>query len=298
MIAVTEWMEIAVATPEGADPEEIAARIAALAPITQSGAEIREHEVVFWVDRAQAGAALDDVRRAAGQLASEGHPVTPAGVSARAAVPESEWRDAWKRLFRAARLTHRIVVAPSWDPHQEGEDDDIVIHLDPGQAFGTGAHASTQLCLTELQHLADTERTPRRVLDLGTGSGLLAVAAAKLWPEAEILAVDNDPEALAAAADNGVKNDVHHRIKVAAEVSGDGQFDVCVANIQADVLVSLAENLASWTAPGGVVVLSGILAPQADTVAAAYTHQGLELVAIRTTSVDPEWRAVVLRKSS
>ncbi|HET6611048.1 MAG TPA: 50S ribosomal protein L11 methyltransferase [Kofleriaceae bacterium] len=291
---MTEWMEIAVATAEGADPEEIAARIGELSPMTQSGAEIRAGEVVFWVKREHAAAALEQVRAATRQLAGEGHPVTVDGVDTRAGAPEAEWRDAWKRCFRAARLTHGIVVAPSWDPQPES-DTDIVIHLDPGHAFGTGAHASTQLCLTELQSLADAGARPRRVLDLGTGSGLLAIAAAKLWPEARILAVDNDPEALDAAADNASKNQVTAAIEIAGAVPEDSRFALCVANIHANVLVSLAENLASWTEAGGVIVLSGILAGQAADVAKAYTERGLELAAIRETEADREWRAVILR---
>jgi ribosomal protein L11 methyltransferase len=305
---VTDWLEISiplavrgVAATEAA-VEEAAALIAALVPDAAAGLEMRPGEVVFWVPRERAKAATEAAHRAIAQLDAVGEPLDRERIVAREAVPESEWRDAWKRYFHTIRLTRQIVVVPSWDSHEPGPDD-RVIHLDPGMAFGTGAHESTRLLLGVLQDLADRGERPTRVLDLGTGSGILALAAARLWPGASVLAVDSDPIAVDATRENVAANraEAAIRVEVAAGVAGSlprGGFDLVLANIQADVLSALVDSIGPAVAPGGHLGLSGLLADQAAPVAELYRAGGLELVEIRPGEGDRAWSAVVLRCSA
>ena len=314
----TEWLELVVPVREAGAADEIAGLLVAVLPDAGSGVELRDlpdpdpgraaHEVVFWVPVDRGEIALDAARQEVARLAGAGLPADPAGVALRPAVPEAEWRDAWKRYFRTIRLTRQIVVVPSWDRHQP-EAGDKVLHLDPGQAFGTGAHASTRLVLSLMQALADDGAPgpapgpgPARVLDLGTGSGILALAAAALWPTAEVLAVDNDPIAVDTARENIAGNPaLAGRIRVAVTPvdAGEPPFALVVANIQADVLTRLAATVAAQVAPGGHIILSGLLAEQVDGVARIYQQQpaGLQRVEIRPSDTDPAWAAALLRRA-
>ena len=289
---MTDWLEISVPVARG-DAEaadEIAGLLAHELPDAATGVEVRGGEIVYWVPLERGEAALADARRVVAAMAAGGQPVVAAEVASRPAAPEAEWRDAWKRYFRTIRLTRQIVVVPSWDRH-EAVEGDRVIHLDPGQAFGTGAHASTRLCLELLQELADGGARPRRVLDLGTGSGILALAAAALWPEAEVHGVDNDPVAVEVARENAAAN------RAALHLGGDwpdGTFDLVLANIQADVLVQLAEAVSDRLAPGGHLILSGLLTEQVDGVAEVYAAQGLRALRRAAGRDDPAWSAALL----
>jgi ribosomal protein L11 methyltransferase len=287
-----DWLEISVPVLRADAADDVAGLLATELPDAASGVEVRADSIVYWVELARGEGALAEARQVAARLAAAGQPVDAAGVSSRPALPEAEWRDAWKRYFRTVRLTRQVVVVPSWDRH-EPQPGDVVIHLDPGQAFGTGAHASTRLVLELMQELADRGARPRRVLDLGTGSGILALAAAGHWPEAEVVAVDNDPIAVQVARENIEAN----WASIAASVDQpEGRFDLALANIQADVLVALADRLAAWVAPGGHLALSGLLSEQVESIAEVYAARGLERLAIRPSSDDPAWSAALLRR--
>jgi ribosomal protein L11 methyltransferase len=138
------------------------------------------------------------------------------------------------------------------------------------------------------------------VLDVGAGSGILAIAAVKLWPAATVVAVDNDPIAVAACAENAGVNAVGDRIASAATPVGDvdGQFDLVLANIQAHVLRELLPGIAPRVAPGGTLVMSGLLSPQAEAVAEDYAAVGFTVEAIRPSAADPAWSSAVLRRPS
>jgi ribosomal protein L11 methyltransferase len=159
--------------------------------------------------------------------------------------------------------------------------DAVALEVEAGLAFGSGEHATTQACLEAIDRLARTRRC-RRVLDLGCGSGILAMAAARAWPAARVVAADNDPVAVRVAAENVALNRLAGRVRL---VVADGfrhglirraaPFDLVLANILADPLVELAPALARHLAPGGTAVLSGLLDRQAEAVAAAHAAQGL-----------------------
>ncbi len=290
---MSDWVEIVV--PVGAaDVDDIAALIAAEVGAAAAGTEQRGDEVVFWVAAADVAGALAETRDAVARWAAGGAAVDPARVRTAAALPESEWRDAWKRYFKVSRLTRQFVVVPSWETFAPGPGD-VVIDLDPGMAFGTGTHASTRLVLEEIQALADTGAVPDRVLDVGCGSGILAIAAVKRWP-ARCVALDHDPIAVDATVANARVNHVNDRIDASVTPLGEigGAFPLVLANIQAHVLRELRTELIARTA--GTLILSGLLTPQAAPLADEFVASGLHLVRIRASADDPQWSAVVLQR--
>jgi ribosomal protein L11 methyltransferase len=163
-------------------------------------------------------------------------------------------------------------------------------------AFGTGTHASTRLVLEALQELADRGASPARILDVGCGSGILAIAAVKRWPGATCIAVDNDPIAAQATTENAAVNRIGDRIAASTTAVGEiaGAFPLVLANIQAHVLRELMAALIAKTAPGGALVLSGLLTPQAAPLADEFVAAGMTVVTIRASTDDPQWSSVVL----
>ena len=295
-MTATDWVEVVV--PVGAaDVDDIAALIASEIQAAAAGTEQRGDEVVFWVDRADAPVALLATQEAVARWQAAGANVNPGKVRLADALPEAEWRDAWKKYFKVSKLTRQFVVVPSWE-HYVAHDSEVVIDLDPGMAFGTGTHASTRLVLEELQELADREVTPRRILDVGCGSGILSIAAVKRWRESTCLAIDNDQLAIDATADNASINRCADRIETGLTPIGalDETFPLVLANIQAHVLRELRTALTERLAPGGTLILSGLLTPQAQPVADEFVAGGLRLVRVRASSDDPQWSSVTLHR--
>lgn len=298
----TSWAEVIVSVG-AADVDDVAALIASEVSAAAAGTEQRGDEVVFWVAAADAPAALDEARDAVTRWRAGGLAVDPARVRLAAAMPEAEWRDAWKKYFKVSRLTRQIIVVPSWEKFAAAPDD-VVIDLDPGMAFGTGTHASTQLVLEELQGLADRSVAPARILDVGCGSGILAIAAVKLWPAAPCIAIDNDPIAVAATHENAAINGVTGRISASTRLLGEPAvgidddrrepFDLVLANIQAHVLRELRGALIASVAPGGTLILSGLLTPQAQPLADEFVAAGMRGVHVRASTSDPQWSCAVL----
>jgi ribosomal protein L11 methyltransferase len=178
-------------------------------------------------------------------------------------VPERDWVRASRAQFAPLRITDGLWIVPTWI--EPPRPDAVNIRLDPGLAFGTGAHPTTALCL---RYLARHVRRTESVLDYGCGSGILAIAAAKLGA-AHVVGVDIDPQALHASTDNARENRAAAQF-VHADSPLTGRFTIVVANILANPLRLLAPALAARTRPGGRIALSGVLAAQADEVSAAY----------------------------
>ncbi len=196
-------------------------------------------------------------------------------------IAERDWAEAWKAHYRPVTVGQRLVIVPAWMDNPL--PDRVPLFLDPGMAFGTGMHPTTQMCLVEVERLV---RPGMEVLDIGCGSGILAIAALKLGAE-RAFGVDTDAEAVRAALENARRNGVGDRFTAAqgsvAEVrAGAGPFTqapLVLANILADVLVRLLreEGLADTVAPGGHLVLAGILEGQAAEVEQAAAAKGLRL---------------------
>ena len=286
------WVEIIV--PVGAaDVDDVAALIADEIPFAAAGTEQRGDEVVYWVDEENVSQALIETRNTCAHWAASGLAVDPTKVRTAAAMPEVEWREAWKKYFKVSRITRQFVVVPSWESYTP-EPEDVTIHLDPGMAFGTGTHASTKLVLEHMQVMADAGVAPTRVLDVGCGSGILAIAAVKRWPHATCVAIDNDPIAVQACAENALANKVADRIDANATPLKEliETFPLVLANIQAHVIRELKPMLIKRT--GGTLILSGLLTPQAQPLADEFVAAGMKLVKIRASAADAEWSSVVL----
>lgn len=186
-------------------------------------------------------------------------------------LDDRSWWDAWRPWARAAEVG-RVVVRPPWVDH-DLPPGAVEVVVDPGRAFGSGAHVTTQLVLAALQ---DRDLQGRAVLDVGCGSGVLAVAAARLGA-GRVVGVDVDPEAVLASEANAAANGVVDPVEVhlgSVGAAPAGRFDVVVANILAPVLIDLAPAVAARVAPGGAIVLGGLLAEQAEGVAHAYAEAG------------------------
>jgi len=288
-----DWAEIIV--PVGAaDVDDVAALIALEVPAAAAGTEQRGDEVVFWVPTAEVAAALDQTRDAVARWAANGAALDPARVRSASAIAEAEWHS-WKKYFKATRLTRQFVVVPSWDEFKR-EADDVIIDLDPGMAFGTGRHASTRLVLEHMQVMADSGQSFTRVLDVGCGSGILSIAAVKRWTGATAVALDRDPIAVQACAQNALLNQVADRIDTSTTPVDEliEAFPLVLANIQAHVLRELKHTLIERTS--GTLILSGLLTPQAQPLADEFVAAGMTLVRVRASTDDPQWSSVVLAR--
>lgn len=281
-IRPTEWLELRL--PAGSIDDEgfdsLCERLAAAGSALETDADSGEAERIAWF------ACGEDRQRMRAEVAAA---ALLAGVPAeviRLKVLGDDWATAWQRDWHAMPVGQRLWVRPSFC--ELPGDDRLDIVLDPGMAFGTGQHATTRLCLEAIERICD-EDMPASMLDMGAGSGLLAIAAAKLGVP-EVLAVDNDAIAVEACRVNATVN----RVAITSTL-GDtppaGPFDLVVANILAGPLIEMAPQLAACT--GRYLVLSGLLQTQADAVGRAYEDQGLQMV---RTDVDQEWAAMTFRR--
>lgn len=239
-------------------------------------------------DAAVVDAATATVAEALGHLQAFG--LRPIGNLRTRIVDEADWATAWKAHFPVLRVGRRVVIRPTWRRHRRLPGD-IVLALDPGMAFGTGLHPTTRLCLEAMERLADQGRLDRaRVLDVGCGSGILAIAALRLGA-ARAMGVDTDPIAIEATVANARRNGVARRIRATdgSLPSGGGPFDVVLANLIAGLLVPLAGALRDELEPGGRLVASGIFVDREDAVRAAFEAAGLGVL---DRTVQGDWVAL------
>ncbi len=212
-------------------------------------------------------------------------------------VREEDWANAWKAHYHPLRLGQRLYIRPAWTKVPDRQPDDVVLVMDPGMAFGTGTHPTTQLCLIALED-AVAGRPALDVLDLGAGSGILGIAALKLGAR-HVLALDTDPIAVSATLENAERNEVADRLT--AQVgsletlqSTARHFDLALVNILAKVIIAMCDQgLGRVLRPGGVGLFSGIIAEQADEVEAALRRTGLEPVSRRSQG---DWVVIEARK--
>lgn len=209
-------------------------------------------------------------------------------------VHDEDWLETWKQYFKPFKAGEHLVIKPTWETY-EAQPGDQIIEIDPGMAFGSGKHETTAMCL---EFLEETIRGGEEVVDVGTGSGILAIGAALLGA-GHVLAVDIDPDAVRVARENVGQNGMREKIDV---VQGDllkGQvgcavYDVCVANIIADIICAFAEPLRSRIRPGGTFIASGIIREREDEVVRAVSAAGYGIQEIRRRG---EWVAIKSRRN-
>ena len=319
-----KWLEISVET-EAAAVETVSA---ILREYGDGGVAIEQHVVPdgedgsYHYDSARpltvttyVPATADGKQRCRALAAALGHltvfNLAQIGPPRTREVAEEDWATAWKEFYHPMRFGRRLVVKPSWRVFQ-ADPNDLVIELDPGMAFGTGLHQTTAMCLALLE---DYVRPGATVLDQGTGSGILAIAAARLGAR-RVIAVDCSEVAVAAARENVARNGLSSAIQVlhGERVPGPGEhdtalqtappvagapapasswpaaYDLIVANIIANVIIALAAPFAAVLRPGGVLLASGIIREREDDVRAALGAAGL---AVERREARDEWITLV-----
>ncbi|HEX5149478.1 MAG TPA: 50S ribosomal protein L11 methyltransferase [Candidatus Limnocylindrales bacterium] len=233
-------------------------------------------------------ATMAGVRDALGHLQAFG--LRPIGELRTRVVDEADWAEAWKAHFPVLRVGHSLVIRPTWRRHRRAPGD-VVLALDPGMAFGTGLHPTTRLCLAAIEALADRGALAgARVLDVGCGSGILAIAALRLGASSAF-GVDTDPIAIEATVANARRNRLVRRLtaRMGSLPSAGPAADVVLANLIAGVLVALAVPLRDEMRPGGILLASGIFVDREAEVRTAFEAAGL---GVRGRSIEGDWVAL------
>lgn len=209
-------------------------------------------------------------------------------------IEDQDWSSNWKVHFKPFAIIPKLIIAPTWEEYQAA-DDELVITMDPGMAFGTGHHATTSLALAFVQQIVAKEKGEQRVLDVGTGTGILGMSAA-LFGAFQVLGIDNDPEAVRIASENVLLNHLEGVMKVMATPVERIQpgYDLVVANIIHDVLISMSGDLNRLLVTHGDLVLSGILhGEQEENIIRHYEGIGFRL---KASDKREEWAALWLEK--
>lgn len=207
-------------------------------------------------------------------------------------VSDDEWKDNWKKYFKCTEIGNRLTVKPSWENY-ENKNGRCVLEIDPGAAFGTGTHATTLMCL---DFLDGEVKGGEKVLDIGCGSGILAMAAVKLGA-AFSDGVDIDSVAVKVAKDNAELNGISDKTEficgdLAEEING--KYDIVCANIVADVIIRLCENITDYMKENSVAVFSGIIVSRAEEVIKAIESTGLTAITVLEKN---GWNAVIARRN-
>jgi len=207
-------------------------------------------------------------------------------------VHEDEWASAWKKYYKPVQISNRITITPIWEEYTPSKPDEIIIEMDPGMAFGTGTHPTTVLCIRALEKYV---RTGDRVYDVGTGTGILSIAAAKLGA-GEITAMDLDEVAVRSAQMNCKINKSSDSITVKQNNLLDGieqPAEIIVANILAEVIIRFTDDVARLLTPDGYFIASGIISAREEDVKKALADSKLEV--IETVTMD-DWVAIIAKK--
>ncbi len=267
------YWELAVAVPpDAAEPvTNFLWELGALGVVEEETPGAAPRLRAFFPAHADAAGLERNVRSYAEGLAALGLPVP--GAPHVALLADADWAEAWREHFRPLPVGRRLLIGPPWDaPAVPGR---LTVVIEPGRAFGTGHHGTTAGCLEALEALVAID-VPAEAIDLGTGSGILAIAAARLGVT-RVLAVDEDPDAVAAASANAARNGVNRRVRcVMADAGG---LDIppaplVLSNLLAAAHTRLAPHYARYVAPGGAIVLGGILDPEAPSVTQALAGHG------------------------
>lgn len=207
-------------------------------------------------------------------------------------IKEEDWANNWKQYYKPTRIGKNIVIKPEWEDY-EPSGDDIVIRMDPGMAFGTGSHETTSMCIANLEKYVDKDST---VFDIGCGSGILGIVAAKLGAK-DVVGIDIDAVAVKVANENILMNGVQDIMlamegNLADDMDKNRKADIVVANIIADIIIILAKDVKNFLKEGGIFISSGIILAKVDEVVASLEENGFEVVSVEKKG---EWACVIAR---
>jgi ribosomal protein L11 methyltransferase len=286
--------QVSIATSREAEEAvaELVLRVLSQTPSTYFDAETGDTTVSTYLEQPSQWSAAARAELQAGlcALTECGLDIGP-GAIASSKVRREDWAESWKRHFKPLEIGDALLLKPSWEKRKPRKGQAVII-LDPGLSFGTGHHATTGFCLRRLV-IARTTGAKQSFLDIGTGSGILAIAAAKLG-YAPVRCFDFDPESVRVAKANAVQNEVAHLVKPVRRdltklpsVSATRYHVVC-ANLIFDLLLAERDRILSHLRPDGVLVLAGILQTQFAKVKRAYQQAGWKLIA---TEVEKEWQS-------
>ena len=206
-------------------------------------------------------------------------------------VDDEDWANSWKAYYKPSKIGEKIVVKPTWEEYEKQEGD-IVVELDPGMAFGTGTHETTTMCIQALERNVKNDSV---VFDIGCGSGILGISAAKLGA-CKVIGVDLDPVAVKVSKENIELNEVSNAMEARYGNLMDvvtEKADIVVANIIADIIVLLSEGVGQFLVPNGVFISSGIILDKIDMVKNALIKNKFEILEVNTMG---EWAAIVSKK--
>jgi ribosomal protein L11 methyltransferase len=282
------WLVVSLHVP----PEAPAREVWAAALVEESGSTVLEQAdslVAYFLPAEDPDAFIADLRE---RLAASCPAAPPPELDWRW-QPNQDWEREWRAGLQPRKVTSRLVVKPSWT-EWEASPGEVVIRIDPQMAFGTGEHATTRGCLRLLDEVAEPGA---RVLDIGSGSAILAIAAAMLGAD-EVIAVEYDGDANINARENVEGNGVQDRVTIREDLADPellgriGRFDLVLANILSSVIKPLLPSMVSALRPGGRIIVSGILQSEAEEVLSSAARAGLDLV---REDREEEWWSALLR---
>ncbi len=232
---------------------------------------------------------VDLIRKAVDYLPRYGLDIGVGQVST-SVVDERDWEKEWKKYLKPIKPGNRIVIKPTWESYDASEEE-LLIHMDPGMAFGTGAHETTRLCVQELEKHV---RTGMTVYDIGCGSGVLTIAAAALGAD-KVVGIDLDPQAVRVARENVTLNRKNDVVRIRQGNLMDvltEKADLLISNIIAEIILKMCADILKYVKPGGLWISSGIILDKQAEVEEAIRHKGLQILETRNMG---EWVSIVAR---
>ncbi len=313
MTTSSDWIEIRLVVPSDVEAVRLSGIDSYLEPLASRCLELCPGGLIIEDENAPPGDESDGGRaqpapgtvRLTVYAQEDGWPVVEAGLwEALSAYPgaslnarplDPDWRERWKRWFKGFRISEHLAVRPPWE-EPDGPEDGLTLIIEPGMAFGTGQHETTWLCLEHLESLRRSDGLPETFLDVGCGTGILSIAAAGMGVD-RVTGVDIDPDSIRCALENAETNGVADRLELSTTPAAElpETYPLVVANILGHILLRLADDLVARTAPGGTLVLSGLLETQRTELLDAFESRGCRL---ESSAVRGPWALLNMRREA